>query len=318
MKLVIQIPAYNEEETLEQTLKDIPDYIEGIDEIVILVVDDGSQDKTAFIAEKFGAKVVSHIKNMGLATAFATGINNALEMGADIIVNTDADNQYQGQYIQNLIKPIVEKQADMVIGARPVEHIPYFSPLKKILQKTGSYAVKLVSSVTVPDAPSGFRALSREAAMKINIFSKYTYTLETIIQAGMKDISVKWVPVEVNPPLRPSRLLKSNFSYILKSVVTIFRMFLLYRSFRFFAFFGSFIFFLGTLFGFRFLFYYIQGAGDGHVQSLILASVLLITGFQTFLIGIVTDLTAANRRLLENIRFVQKKNRYENKGNNKI
>ncbi|MFO7736202.1 MAG: glycosyltransferase family 2 protein, partial [bacterium] len=248
MKLVIQIPAYNEEETLEKTLKDIPDYIEGIDEIEILVVDDGSRDNTPLIAEKFGVKVVSHIKNMGLAAAFATGINNSLEMGADIIVNTDADNQYPGRYIQNLVKPIVEKQADMVIGARPVERIPHFSLLKKLLQKTGSYAVRLVSSVTVPDAPSGFRALSRETAMKINIFSKYTYTLETIIQAGMKDISVKWVPVEVNPPLRRSRLLKSNFSYVLKSIVTIFRMFLLYRPFRFFAFFGSLIFFLGTIY----------------------------------------------------------------------
>jgi len=308
MKLVIQIPCYNEEEILPEAIGDLPEKIEGIDEIEILVIDDGSKDNTSKIARELGAKVVRHNINRGLATAFMTGLKTALSMGADIIVNTDADNQYKAEFIPNLIAPIAGHQADMVIGARPISTIDHFSPVKKVLQKIGSGVVRLASGTTVPDAPSGFRAYSREAAKKINVFSNFTYTLETIIQCGIKNIVIKSIPVDVNPPTRDSRLFKSTFSYVLKSFITISRIFLIYRSFRFLATVGSILFTTGLFFGIRFLFYYFFGDGTGHTQSLILAAILMIIGFQTGLIGIVTDLLAANRKLLEDIQFHQRHN----------
>lgn len=307
MKLVIQIPCFNEEKTLEQTIRDIPVKFEGISEVEILVIDDGCTDLTSSVAGKCNAKVVKHSSNSGLAAAFSTGLKEALKMGADIIVNTDADNQYCGKCIEDLIAPIVNREADMVIGARPISEISHFSFIKKVLQKAGSAVVRLASGTDVPDAPSGFRAFSREAALKLSVFSKYSYTLETIIQARNKGIKIVSVPISVNPPTRKSRLFKSMGGYIVRSVLTIGRIFVLYRPFRFFAFIGGTLFLAGFALGSRFVFYYFYGSGDGHIQSLILSAVLMISGFQTFLIGIISDLISANRKMLEEIRYFQRK-----------
>ena len=307
MKLVIQIPCFNEEKTLEQTIRDIPLKFKGISEVEILVIDDGCTDLTSSVAQKCNAKVVKHSSNSGLAAAFSTGLKEALKMGADIIVNTDADNQYSGKCIEDLIAPIVNREADMVIGARPISEISHFSFIKKILQKAGSAVVRLASGTDVPDAPSGFRAFSREAALKLAVFSKYSYTLETIIQARNKGIKIVSVPISVNPPTRKSRLFKSMGGYIVRSVLTIGRIFVLYRPFRFFAVIGGALFITGFALGSRFLFYYLAGSGDGHIQSLILSAVLMISGFQTFLIGIISDLISANRKMLEEIRYFQRK-----------
>jgi len=307
MKLVIQIPCYNEAEHLPATIADLPTRIDGIDEIAILVIDDGSTDGTAAVAESLGATVVRHTKNRGLAAAFMTGIHTALAMDADIIVNTDADNQYRGECIGNLIRPILEKGADMVVGVRPITEIAHFSWGKKLLQRIGSAVVRLASGTQVEDAPSGFRAFSREAALRINVFSDYSYTLETIIECGLKNLVVATVPVSVNQPARPSRLFRSTFSYIFRSVTTIGRIFLVYRSFRFLAVTGGTVFSAGFILGIRFIYYFVRGEGDGHVQSLILSAVLIIAGFQMFLIGIVTDLLAANRKMLEEIQYIQRK-----------
>ncbi len=307
MKLVIQIPCYNEEDSLPTTIADLPKKITGIDEIAVLVVDDGSTDDTAVIARSLGATVVRHTKNRGLAAAFMTGIHAALAMDADIIVNTDADNQYRGEHIPDLIRPVLEKRADMVVGVRPITRIEHFSLLKKVLQRVGSAVVRLASGTSVEDAPSGFRALSREAALRITVFSDYSYTLETIIQCGLKNLVVATVPVTVNPPTRPSRLFRSTIGYVWRSVLTIGRILLLYRSFRFLALAGGIIFTAGFVLGLRFLFYFFLGQGDGHIQSLLLGAVLLITGFQTFLIGIIADLIAANRKMLEEIQYHQRR-----------
>ncbi len=307
MKLVIQIPCYNEAEQLATTIADIPKTIPGVDEIAVLVVDDGSSDGTAEIARQLGASVVRHTKNRGLAAAFMTGLHTALSMGADIIVNTDADNQYRGECIPALIEPVLRKRADMVVGVRPVTEIRHFSALKKLLQRIGSAVVRLASGTSVEDAPSGFRALSREAALRIMVFSDYSYTLETIIQCGLKNLVVATVPVTVNPPMRPSRLFRSTAGYVWRSALTIGRILLLYRSFRFLALTGGIIFGAGFLLGARFLFYFLLGEGDGHIQSLILGAVLLIAGFQTVLIGIVADLVAANRKMLEEIQYHQRR-----------
>ncbi|HRZ80622.1 MAG TPA: glycosyltransferase family 2 protein [bacterium] len=307
MKLVIQIPCFNEELTLAQTIRDIPVKFKGISEVEILVIDDGCTDLTSSVASGCNAKVVKHSSNSGLAAAFSTGLKEALKMGADIIVNTDADNQYCGKCIEDLIAPIINREADMVIGARPISEISHFSFIKKVLQKAGSAVVRLASGTDVPDAPSGFRAFSREAALKLSVFSKYSYTLETIIQARNKGIKIVSVPISVNPPTRKSRLFKSMSGYIVRSVLTIGRIFILYRPFRFFAFIGGILFLAGFALGSRFVFYYFYGSGDGHIQSLILSAVLMISGFQTFLIGIISDLISANRKMLEEIRYFQRK-----------
>lgn len=307
MKLVIQIPCYNEAEYLPTTIGDIPSKIDGVDEIAILVIDDGSTDGTAEVARSCGAMVVRHTKNRGLAAAFMTGIHTALAMGADIIVNTDADNQYRGECIPRLIRPILEKGADMVVGVRPIAEIAHFSWGKKVLQRIGSAVVRLASGTQVEDAPSGFRAFSREAALRINVFSDYSYTLETIIECGLKNLVVASVPISVNPPTRPSRLFRSTLSYIFRSITTIGRIFLVYRSFRFLAITGGIVFAAGFILGVRFIYYFSLGEGNGHIQSLILSAVLLIAGFQMFLIGIVTDLLAANRKMLEEIQYIQRK-----------
>lgn len=303
IKLIIQIPCLNEEQTLPVVLGELPRKLPGIDVIEWLVIDDGSEDRTVEVARAHGVDhIVSHSKNKGLATAFTTGIKAALACGADIIVNTDADNQYKSSCIPDLIQPILDNKAEFVIGARPINKIENFSSIKKILQKLGSWTVRMASGTDIPDAPSGFRAISRSAAKKLNIFSGYTYTLETIIQAGKKGIAISWVPVETNRELRPSRLLSSIPSYIFHSMVTIVRIFIVYRPFRFFASIGVVFFSLGGGLLLRFLYYYLTGNGSGHVQSLVVAGILTGIGFHTILIAFVADLISVNRRLLEQIK----------------
>lgn len=304
MKLVIQIPCLNEEKSLPITLKELPEHIDGIDEIEVLIIDDGSTDNTVKIAKEFGVnEIVSFNSNKGLAKAFTAGINKALDMGADIIVNTDADNQYKAEYIEKLIKPILNKNADIVIGTRPVQKIEHFSKLKKFLQKLGSSVMRFVSSTTVQDAPSGFRAFSKNAALQLNVFDKYTYTLETIMQARAKGLVIDCVEVDVNPEMRQSRLFKSMFQYIRRSIFTMLRMFIIYRPFRFFIVFALMFFLAGLILGLRYLYFFSIGDGSGHIQSLILAAVLLIFGVQVSIIAVLSELLSINRKLLEDIQF---------------
>lgn len=302
MKLIIQIPCYNEEKTLKITLSALPQKIEGVDEIETLIIDDGSKDDTVRIAQEFGVNhIVSHPRNLGLAKAFTTGLNKALENGADIVVNTDADNQYCADDIEKLVQPILNNEADIVIGARPVNNIKEFSPLKKLLQNLGSLVMRFISSTKVEDAPSGFRAFSRQAAMQLNVFDRYTYTMETIIQAKAKGLRVESVPIRVNPELRKSKLVKNMFDYILRSAVTMLRMFIIYRPFRFFALIAGFFIFLGILLGGRFIYYYLTGNGSGHIQSLILTAIMLIVGFQVGMFALIAELLSINRKLLEDV-----------------
>ncbi len=308
MKLIIQIPCYNEESSLPVALAALPKEVPGIDEIEVLIIDDGSTDATREVAKAHGVDhIVGFRRNRGLAKAFTCGIQESLHRGADIIVNTDADNQYNGADLPRLIAPIIAHHADIVVGARPITEIQHFSFAKKVLQGLGSWVVKWVSGTSVRDAPSGFRAFSREAAISLNVFSKYTYTLETLIQAGQKNFSVLSVPVGVNPDLRPSRLVSSVPSYVRKSMTTIVRMFVVYRPFRFFLSIGALVFFAGVGIGARFLYYYLTGRGNGMVQSLILAAVLLMMGFHTILLAFVTDLLAVNRKLLEELQIEQRR-----------
>jgi len=307
MKLIIQIPCYNEAKTLAIALADLPRQIDGFDTVEWLVIDDGSSDETAAVAQANGVHhVVRHSVNLGLARAFMTGLDACQRLGADVIVNTDADNQYNAADIPALVAPILDGRADIVVGARPIDSIEHFSPVKKILQRLGSRVVRFASKTDIPDAPSGFRAISRRAAQQLVVFNDYTYTLETIIQAGQRGIPIVSVPVRVNGDLRPSRLVKSIPSYLRRSIATIIRIFVIYRPFRFFGTIGAVLFICGTLIGLRFLWFYLQGDGEGHVQSLILGSILLGMGFQTILIAFVADLLAANRKLLEEIRYKQK------------
>lgn len=302
-KLIIQIPAYNEEKTLGTAIEALPKYIDGIDKIEVLIIDDGSTDKTVETAKTYGANyVISNEKNIGLAKTFVKGIKKAVELGADIIVNTDADNQYDANNIKDLVKPILEKRADIVIGTRPISQISHFSPVKKVLQKLGSWVVRIVSSTDVEDAPSGFRAMSARAAKEINIYDNFTYTLEMIIQSKVKGLNIVSVPINVNQDLRPSRLFKNSFQYILRSIITITRMFIVYRPFRFFAILAGIIALVGFVLGLRFLLFYLTGDGAGHIQSLILSAICLIIGFQTLLLAVIADLLAINRRLLEDLK----------------
>jgi glycosyltransferase involved in cell wall biosynthesis len=303
MKLIIQIPCYNEAGTLALTLADLPRKVSAFDAVEWLVIDDGSTDETVRIAKENGVDhVISNTRNQGLARAFIVGMQACLRLGADVIVNTDADNQYDARDIPKLVAPIVAREADIVIGSRPIDAIEHFSRIKKFLQKLGSWAVRSASRTDIPDATSGFRAVSRHAAQQLAVFNEYTYTLETIIQAGQKNIAIKSVPISVNCDLRPSHLVKSIPDYITRSILTIIRIFVVYRPFRFFGTIGTLLFAAGFLIGVRFLYDFIRGEGEGHVQSLILASILLGMGFQTWLIAFVADLLAANRKLLEDIR----------------
>lgn len=306
MKLIIQIPCYNEAATLAITLARLPRAVPGFDAVEWLIIDDGSTDDTVEVAKRCGVDhIVSHTQNQGLARAFMTGINACLALGADAIVNTDADNQYEADDIPALVQPILEGTAEIVVGARPIAEIEHFSPIKKFLQRLGSSVVRIASETDIPDAPSGFRAMSRAAAAQLVVYNRYTYTLETIIQAGQSGIPITSVPIRVNEDLRPSRLVKSIFSYITRNIFTIFRIFVLYRPFLFFMTIGSLLFLFGVGISIRFLVYYLSGDGDGHVQSLILGAVLLSGGAGTWLMAIISSLLASNRRLLEEIRFTQ-------------
>lgn len=300
MKLIIQIPCYNEEATLAQTLHDLPREIPGVDRIEVLIVDDGSSDRTVEVAEAHGVQhIVRHAHNRGLAQAFLTGLQAALHAGADIIVNTDADNQYRGEDIVRLVQPILAGHADIVIGDRGVAQHPYFSPLKRWLQQVGSWVVGQAAGVHVPDATSGFRAFSREAALRLLVLSEYSYTLETLIQAGARRMAVAHVPIRVNPQTRPSRLMRSIPDFISHSATTIVRVYTMYRPLRIFVGAGMVFILAGLVLGLRFLYFYLEGSGTGHVQSLILMAVLLIVGFQTLLIGLLADLVGFNRKILE-------------------
>jgi glycosyltransferase involved in cell wall biosynthesis len=306
MKLIIQIPCYNEAKTLAIALKALPRKVEGFDKVEWLIINDGSSDNSVEIAKECGVDhIISFRKNQGLAKVFVAGIRKAIDEGADVIVNTDADNQYNADDIPKLVRPILEEKADFVIGARPISEIEHFSISKKILQKLGSLAVRLASNTDIPDAPSGFRAMSRTCASQLNVFNNYTYTLETIIQAGQKNMAIMSVPIRVNEDLRPSRLVKSIPNYIKKSIITIFRMFIVYKPFLFFMSVGITFFLAGSCIGGRFLYYFFWGNGSGHIQSLILASILIGIGFQTMLIAFIADLLAVNRRLLEDIKFME-------------
>lgn len=304
MKLIIQIPCYNEADTLAIALAALPRKVPGFDTVEWLIIDDGSQDDTVKVARECGVDhIVRHTRNQGLASGFMTGLDACLRLGADVIVNTDADNQYNAGDIPALVAPILEHRADIVVGARPIESIKHFSPIKKMLQKLGSWVVRVASKTDIPDAPSGFRAMSRTAAQRLMVFNNYTYTLETIIQAGQKNMAITSVPIRVNEDLRPSRLVKSIPSYIKRSIATIIRIFIIYRPFRFFGTIGAILFGAGFLIGLRFLAAYLGGEGAGHVQSLILAGALLAMGFQAILVAFLADLLAANRKLLEDVRF---------------
>jgi glycosyltransferase involved in cell wall biosynthesis len=309
LKLFIQIPCLNEEITLAEVIRDIPRSIEGVDEVHILVIDDGSSDKTAEVAYKEGADYVIRLPfTQGLAKAFSQGIAACLELGADIIVNTDGDHQYRGEDIPRLIQPILNGKAEAVIGDRQVTQIEHFSPLKKKLQVLGSTVVSKLSRVKVPDATSGFRAYSREAALRMNVFSNFSYTLETLFLVGNHRIPIADVPIKVNRPSRPSRLFSNLWTYLKKSSVTIVRIYTLYEPLRSFFYIGSVIFFIGMLVVLRFLYYYFTGSGAGHIQSLILSGALLTIGFQMWVLGILADLISINRRLSEEILYRIKRN----------
>ncbi|HEX6273564.1 MAG TPA: glycosyltransferase family 2 protein [Polyangiaceae bacterium] len=316
MKLFIQIPCHNEERSLPIALAALPKALPGVSSVETLVIDDGSSDRTAAVARELGVThVVGFSRNQGLAKAFMLGIRSCLERGADIIVNTDADNQYDARDIPALIQPILDGRAEIVVGARPIATVEHFSPVKKLLQRIGSGVVARVSGTRVVDAPSGFRAFTREAASRLNVFSDYTYTLETIIQAGQKNMSIVSVPVRVNADLRPSRLVRSIFSYVRRSIVTILRILIIYRPVAFFLSMGMLLFFSGVALGVRFLYLrYWAEVGTGHVQSLILAAVLMIFGFQTGLLAFIADLLSVNRRLLEELLEAKRMARKERDG----
>lgn len=312
MKLIIQIPCYNEAETLEIALNDLPKQIDGIDKIEYLIINDGSKDNTVEVARNWGVHYVVNFKqNKGLAKGFMAGIDACLKHGADIIVNTDADNQYCGKDIETIVRPILDGKADMVIGERPIDETEHFSPIKKKLQHLGSWVVRKASHTNIPDAPSGFRAFSREAAMRLNVVNDYTYTLETIVQAGRSKMAIMSVPIRTNPELRSSRLFHSMWGYVKKSMLTILRAFMWYKPLYCFTMVALVPSLIGLGIAIRFLFFYFNGTGKGHVQSLILACTLLIIGFITFVIGLLADTIAANRRILEDVQYHVRKLEYD-------
>ena len=304
IKLIIQIPCYNEEATLGLTLSELPREIPGVDVVEWLIINDGSVDRTVEVAEACGVDhIVSFEHNQGLAKGFMAGIESCLKAGADIIVNTDADNQYCAEDIPKLIEPILSGKAEFVIGERPIQKIKHFSPAKKLLQKLGSWVVRLASNTNIPDAPSGFRAISRSAAMQLNVFNEYTYTLETIIQAGQRGLAITSVPIRTNQYLRPSRLVKSINSYIQRSILTILRISMTYRPLRFFTCLGSIPFTFGFLLGVRWLILFFEDPTRSRAPSLILAAVSVLVGFQLWMFGLVADLMAVNRKMLEDIQL---------------
>jgi len=303
-KLIIQIPCYNEAGTLGVTLEALPRQIAGIETVEWLIIDDGSADSTIDVAREYGVNhIVKLSRNQGLARAFMAGIEECLRQGADVIVNTDADNQYEAADIEKLVQPIVLGKADMVVGERPIASTPHFSQLKKTLQKVGSWVVRLVSKADVADAPSGFRAISRATAMRLNVFNDYTYTLETLIQTGQNGMAVTSVPIRTNEDLRPSRLFKSIRAYVTRSATTIVRIFMTYRPLQFFAIPGAAACAVSLLLCLRYLCFYMTGSGAGHIQSLILATILMGAGLLSIVVGLIGDLISVNRKLMEKIDY---------------
>lgn len=314
MKLIIQIPCYNEAETIQIALDALPKQIEGVDEIEYLIIDDGCTDQTVEVAKKWGVHhVVRFPKNKGLAKGFMAGIDACLKNGADIIVNTDADNQYCADDIPKLIQPILDRKADIVIGERPIDETEHFSRMKKKLQHLGSWVVRKASNTDIPDAPSGFRAFSRDAAMRINVINDYTYTLETIVQAGRNRMAIVSVPIRTNPELRKSRLFHSMFGYVKKSMLTILRALMMYKPLYCFTLVASIPTLIGILIGIRFLINFFANGGAGHTQSLLLACTLIIIGFVTFVIGMLADVISANRKILEDTQYHIKRMEYGEK-----
>jgi glycosyltransferase involved in cell wall biosynthesis len=305
MKLIIQIPCLNEAKTLPGTLADLPASIPGIDTIEVLVIDDGSTDETSAVARAHGVQhVVRFKRRKGLAAAFTAGIDASLRAGADIIVNTDADNQYAGDSIGTLVAPLLSGQAEIVIGDRNIRTLQHMSWPKKVLQRLGSWIVRQVSGTSVPDTTSGFRAYTREAALKMTIVSEFSYTLESIIQAGKRRMAIAHVEVATNPITRPSRLFDSIWSYLKQSGATIVRIYAMYEPLKVFTYIGGGVFLLGLAISARFLFYYLfTSYAPGMVQSLILSAVLMIVGFQVVLIGLVADVISGNRKLLEDLLY---------------
>lgn len=302
MKLIIQIPCFNEEATLPIALAGLPRAVPGFDSVQWLIVDDGSTDRTAEVARECGVDYVLRMPvNRGLAAGFMAGLEFALQQGADVVINTDADNQYDGRDIPRLTSPILDGEADLVIGARPIEQTEHFSWIKKKLQRLGSWAVRMASRTQVLDAPSGFRAISREAAMRLNVFGSYTYTLETIIQAGQSNMRVLSVPIRTNPDLRPSRLVKSIWSYVRRSLLTILRVFVIYRPFSAFMLIGSIFGAAGIIAGVRYLILMAMGQGAGHIQSVVFTALCLILAALLMLFGLLADLISVNRKLLEQV-----------------
>jgi glycosyltransferase involved in cell wall biosynthesis len=305
MRLIIQIPCYNEEKVLAQTIQDLPSSLPDVDETEWLVVNDGSTDRTVEVARSLGVHhVVCLQSNQGLARAFLAGLETSLQLQADIIVNTDADHQYRGEDIERLVAPILDGKADIVVGDRGVATVAHFSPLKRMLQSLGSWVVGQAAGVDIRDATSGFRAMTREAALRTLVFSEYSYTLETLIQAGARQMTVEYVSVQTNPQTRPSRLMRNLPEYLVHSTLTIVRAYALYRALRVFLALGGIMIAGGVLLGLRFLYFFLAGGGAaGHIQSLILAAILLIVGFQVCLIGLTADLISANRKILEEILY---------------
>jgi len=302
VKLIVQIPCYNEELTLPETVRDIPRSIAGIDVVEILVIDDGSSDRTSDIARELGVEHVLRNKiNVGLARTFRAGLDRCIALGADIIVNTDADNQYCGADIAELVRPILEGRVDVVVGDRQTSTIAHFSPRKKMMQRFGSLVVRSFSGVDVPDAVSGFRAISRDAAMRLNIVSPFSYTIEMLIQVGKKGIAFTSVPIRTNPKTRESRLFKSVFRFVERSATTLVRMYSMYQPLRVFTALGLFIALIGLVPMLRFLYYYLFFSGAGKIQSLVIGSALLTIGVLTFVLGLLADLMNHNRALLEMI-----------------
>lgn len=320
MKLIIQIPCYNEAQTLPETIEALPRQVNGVEEVEYLVVDDGSSDGTTDIARKLKVDhIISMPQHVGLATAFITGIETCLKNGADIIVNTDADNQYDANDIQKLILPLLTGDADIVVGDRGVATSPLFSPFKRRLQVIGSWLIGRAAGLQTPDATSGFRAYSREAALRIIVLSKYSYTLETLIQAGSNKMAVAYVPVRTNPQTRPSRLMKSIPHYLANSGATILRSYTMYRPLRVFSVLGSLLLLAGIILGLRYIYFLLTAQGSGNIQSLILAAILSIVGFQVLLIGLLADLVGFNRAILEDILYRLRKIELDNNdlGNHK-
>lgn len=313
MKLIIQIPCFNEADTLSIALDHLPKQIDGIDIIETLIINDGSSDETVRVAREWGVNhIVSFKQNKGLARGFTAGIDACLHLGADIIVNTDADDQYCGEDIQKLVRPILDDKAEIVIGERPILDTEHFSMKKKFFQRVGSWVVRVASNSDIPDAPSGFRAYSREAALRINVVNEYTYTLETIIQAGWNRTPMTSVPIRTNPDLRPSRLFSSMWRYMKRSATVIMRAFAMYKPLRFFGIIGTLFFGAGLLLGIRFVVIAIAtGSASGHIQSLILCSALLMIGVQIFIAGIQADIISDNRKLLEDVQYRVRRMEYE-------